>query len=356
MMWTLDPAASLERFVGAWDRVNEAYGGAPFLRAAFVCQLLKEFSSGNELLARYGDGDSAEAFGVLSSKGMGVWETYQPSQLPLGAWIARPGFDLGRRLPQLLRALPGVGTMIGLSQQDPLFAERPSDGGRWQTLDYVATPWVEVSGSFEAYWEARGKNLRINMRKQRAKLEAEGAPPRLEVLTASGDVAQAIEDYGRLESAGWKATDGTAIHPANAQGRFYRVMLEEYCQNGAGRIYRYRFGDKVVAVDLCVESADILVVLKTTYDESYKTLSPSSLMREDVFRSIFAESRIKRIEFYGKLMEWHTRWTDRKRVLYHANYHRWPFLLRLRRLATGRQQRRLRHDVSPAGVPPGGPE
>jgi CelD/BcsL family acetyltransferase involved in cellulose biosynthesis len=351
--WTLHPATSLERFAEAWDRVNDARGGVPFLRAAFIRQLLKEFASGDELLAVYGDGSSAAAFAVLSRKGMGVWQTYQPSQLPLGAWVARPGFNLGQRLAELLRALPRVGTIIGLSQLDPLFGDRPTDGGHWQTLDYIETPWVEVSGSFETYWETRGKNLRTHMRKQRLKLEGESTPPRLEVLTASADVAQGIADYGRLESAGWKAADGTAIHPDNAQGRFYRAILEEYCGAGDGWIYRYRFGDKVVAVDLCVGSADTLVVLKTTYDESYKTLSPSSLLREDAFRRIFAEGRIKRIEFYGRLMEWHTRWTDKKRVLYHANFHRWPFLSRLRSLATGRRRQPTGHEVSPAAAPAG---
>ncbi len=125
--WTLHPATSLERFADAWDRVNDARGGVPFLRAVFIRQLLKEFASGDELLAVYGDGSSAAAFAVLSPKGMGVWQTYQPSQLPLGAWVARPGLDLGQRLAELLRALPRVGTMIGLSQQDPAL-RRSSDG------------------------------------------------------------------------------------------------------------------------------------------------------------------------------------------------------------------------------------
>ena len=156
----------------------------------------------------------------------------------------------------------------------------------------------------------------------------------LDVLADPREVAQGIADFGRLESAGWKAADGTAIHPDNAQGRFYCGMLEEYCRNGAGRVYRYRFNDKVVAMDLCVESPATQVVLKTTYDEAYKRLplSPSSLLRQDVFRQIFSEGRIRSIEFYGKLMEWHTRWTDQKRTLFHANYYRWPILSRLRTL------------------------
>ena len=113
----------------------------------------------------------------------------------------------------------------------------------------------------------------------------------------------AIEDYGKLESSGWKASGGTAIHPSNAQGRFYREMLERFCSNDRGCIYRYSISGKVVAVDLCVESERSLVILKTTYDETIKTLSPAFLMREESFARIWDERRIQRIEFFGKLMD-----------------------------------------------------
>jgi hypothetical protein len=79
----------------------------------------------------------------------------------------------------------------------------------------------------------------------------------------------------------------------------------------------------------------VLAILKTTYDENYKSLSPASLLHQDAFRQVFDEGRVRRIEFYGKVMEWHTRWTDNARMLYHVNCDRWPWLPRLRRLAAG---------------------
>ncbi|MBK9029617.1 MAG: hypothetical protein IPN98_18150 [Propionivibrio sp.] len=84
------------------------------------------------------------------------------------------------------------------------------------TQDYIQTAWVDVDGSFEAYWEARGKNLKQNTRKQRNKLLAEGIEIRMECVTGPEDVKKAIEDYGSLESTGWKAADGTAILSDNA--------------------------------------------------------------------------------------------------------------------------------------------
>jgi CelD/BcsL family acetyltransferase involved in cellulose biosynthesis len=106
-------------------------------------------------------------------------------------------------------------------------------------------------------------------------------------------------------------------------------MLEDFCTLGRGRIYRYWFGEKVVSMDLCIHDQTTIVILKTAYDESYKTISPSTLMRHDEFQQIFAEKRFSRIEFYGKVMEWHTRWTTQKRTIFHATTYRWAWLKQL---------------------------
>ena len=136
-----------------------------------------------------------------------------------------------------------------------------------------------------------------------------------------------LADYGRLESAGWKADIGTAIHPDNGQGRFYQSVLESFCRRGAARMYRYWFNDRVVAMDLCIEGGDHLVILKTTYDESIKDgSSPAFLLRQDQFEQIFTEARFKAIEFYGKVMDWHLKWTGEVRTLFHVNAYRFDSL------------------------------
>ena len=69
------------------------------------------------------------------------------------------------------------------------------------------------------------------------------------------------------------------------------------------------------------------VVLKTTYDESIpKALSPASLLREEELQFIFGQGEIRRLEYYGRAMEWHTKLTDRQRTLYHLTGYRWPWL------------------------------
>jgi CelD/BcsL family acetyltransferase involved in cellulose biosynthesis len=324
--WRIVPAANLSRFAGTWDAVAQAGGYPPFLRTDFLAPCLREFGSGKEVLAIQGDEGAPAALALLVCKWPAVWETFQPSQLPLGAFVRRDAAPIDRALEHLLPALPGAAAMVAVTQQDPMMVPRPDDSPLLRTLDYVDTARIAVAGSFDDYWSARGKNLRHNVKRQRAKLAESGVQMRVDVVDKPEHVAAAVAEYGRMESAGWKAEGGTAIAPDNAQGRFFTRMLEAFCAAGGGRVYRCLFDDKVVAVDLCIERDGMLVVLKTTYDEAQKAVSPASLLRHEYFRQIFERGSVKGLEFYGKVMEWHLRWTDDVRMLYHVNCYRSSWL------------------------------
>ncbi len=125
--------------------------------------------------------------------------------------------------------------------------------------------------------------------------------------------------YGALESAGWKSSGGTAIHAENSQGQFYINLLKDFCTKGNGSIYQYRYDGELVATDLCIEQGGTFVILKTTYDETIKTTSPAFLLRKETLESLFSNGQVDTIEFYGKLMDWHTKWSDEVRTLYHLN-------------------------------------
>jgi CelD/BcsL family acetyltransferase involved in cellulose biosynthesis len=341
--WDVCRASASADLLRPWDAVNARGAQLPFLESGFLLPLLRQFGRGDEYLATCLMNGETVASTLVQRNGFGRYATFQPSQLPLGAWVtAKDHDDTASLAGALLARLPSLPLSLGLTQLDPRLHPRPASGPTLQTLDYIQTAWVDVQGSFDAYWEGRGKNLRANMRKQRSKLEADGVNVQFDVLGRPEDVPAAIADYGRLETAGWKAGEGTAVHPDNAQGRFYTEMLQSFCAVGRGKIWRLKFGDKVVAMDLCIEAGGTVVVLKTAYDPEYRTVSPAFLLKQDAFRHVFDEGQVRRIEFYGKLMEWHTRWTDNARMLYHANVYRWGWVPLARDLA-----RRLRSGDQP---------
>jgi len=337
MNWRTVPAVHFAAHAESWRRLHADSGSPALLCYEFVAPLVEQMGAGGELLAWCECAGEVVAMALVAPAGRASWSTFQPPQAPLGLWLQRSDTPLEPLLAGLLRVLPRFPLVFALTQMDPALAPRPSHGASLDTLDYIDTARVTLAGAFDDYWQGRGKNLRVNLKKQRARLARDGIAPRLEISRAPQDMARAVDDYGQLEQAGWKAGEGTAVCPSNAQGRYYRAMLELMAACGGASVYRYYFGERLVAMDLCVEDADSIVILKTSYDESVADgLSPALLMREEASRALFDEARLVRIEFYGRVMDWHLRWTDEVRTMYHINYYRWPGLRRLRAMLAAR--------------------
>jgi CelD/BcsL family acetyltransferase involved in cellulose biosynthesis len=218
--------------------------------------------------------------------------------------------------------LAGPTLVLGVSQQDPDIVVRPHENRRLRTLDYIDTASVTVAGRFSDYWSARGRNLRQNLRRQRNRLKRDGTIPRLEIITQSHAIDDAVDEYGFLETSGWKSRQGTALHPENSQGRFYKALFKHFCAREEAMVFRYLYAGKLVAADLCLHRGGVILILKTAYNEELKKSSPAMLMREEAFEYIFDSGCFQRIEFYGKVMDWHTKWSNEIRTLYHVNYFR----------------------------------
>ena len=219
---------------------------------------------------------------------------------------------------------------LGIEHLDPDIYSRPDDSRFVRTLDHIRTHRILVHGKFDDYWSTCSKNLQRNVRRQFNKLRRLGIAPCLDALTEEIDIAGAIREFGQLESAGWKAALGTAVDADNIQGRFYRAVLENFCAKGRAKVFRYRFDDAVVAMDLCIEGDGVLVNLKSAFDERITSLSPGMLLLHGYVRRTFDEARLKRIEFYGPEMQWNRQWCGESRTMYHINHYRWPWLLRIK--------------------------
>ncbi|MBX3601555.1 MAG: GNAT family N-acetyltransferase [Rubrivivax sp.] len=323
----------------AWDRLNQSGLNMPFMAVDVVCAALDAFGSGNEVLLCGRGAGRERAMMLLAPRGRFRWSTFQPSQLPLGAWVAEHGLSPDHLAKQVLasRVLGGLCLELSMTQVDPVQSQREVDGPSTRHDDYVPTAWLEVSGTFDDYWAARGKNLRQNLRKQRNKLAAEGTAAEMRIWREQGDMAPALIRFGELEGRGWKAEQGTAIRAGNAQGRFYTEVFECAAGRGEALLTEYLFDGRTVAMNLGLQRGGTWVVLKTAYDESVaKSLSPASLLRETELVHFFQpHSGIERIEYYGRVMEWHTKLTDQQRMLYHVTCFRWSWLKRLAAMRRG---------------------
>ena len=341
LSWKNLPALALVQDIklkADWDHLNAQRGNLPFLSSDAVALALQSFGEGNERLLMGQEGGHTTAMLLVSKVGPLRWQTFQPAQMPLGAWVA----DAQLQLDEIAQSALHSGQLefclsLSITQVDPLFAPMGTDSSVNRHDPYIDTAWVEIAGSFEDYWAARGKNLRQNMRKQRNKLQTDGVSIAMRVVNDPNELGDAISRYGELESRSWKAQEGTAIRADNDQGRFYTALFTAAAEKGEAVVYEYLFDGKAVASNLCLRRDGTMVILKTTYDESIKTFSPAFMLNEELIQALFAEQQIQRLEYYGRVMEWHTRWTDKQRTLYHLTTFRHPLIKQLVQYLKGRR-------------------
>ncbi len=113
---------------------------------------------------------------------------------------------------------------------------------------------------------------------------------RIGQVTKLEEMKVAITRFGIMEMMGWKGTGGTAVHSDNVQGHFYIDVMRNFAKRGKASIYELYFNDILVAMQLCIASPNMLILLKTTYNESQSSFPRSVCYFTCFWRSILQQN------------------------------------------------------------------
>lgn len=310
---------SLGEHRAVWDRLNdERFGSHPMLTADFVDGLLSHFGRGDEQLCVLGNLHSPEAMGIYRRDGAGRWSSFLPSQ----AQIAPALIADGRQLERLPESLPGTAWQVDHLGIDPLLCILPVSRRLTMRWHRALTMRIALEGGFDAYWSARPDELRQNLRRCEDRALAEDGPVRHVRYSSPEDVGKAVDRYGELESRGWKGRQGTALHPDNGQGRFYRELLQHRASSGGAEVHELWIGERLAASRLLAVGRACIVALKTTYDESMPKLAPGRLLMRTVIADVFERHAGKSFEFYTDVNRDQAAWATNLRPIRNVRQYR----------------------------------
>jgi hypothetical protein len=314
-----------------WDGLAKLYGLPEIVGARFVEAVVTTLAPQHgRLRLLTGLRDSVPVvMAIVHRTDLLTIELFQPSQMPISLLVAQDSKSVRRCFHEYLNSKLMRPMRFELLQMDSKhFAQLGSDECNIE-VDYVSIAYVDFPSKFETYYELLSKNLRANCRKQRNTLARNGLSCRLEIVREAERIEQAVKQYSELELSGWKRSEGTAVDESSGQLSFYNRLLTNFAEIGQAQVVQLWISgdgfDRLVASDLCIVSGKVAFMLKTAYDEELKqheslsSISPAALMHQDLFRYWIDELHVERLEFYGKTLDWHLRWTNQERVLYHLS-------------------------------------
>jgi CelD/BcsL family acetyltransferase involved in cellulose biosynthesis len=304
----------LHSLADSWDRLAVG-SGSPLHHYAWISACTEPATPQSELrVVVVGDLEQPQAIAPLLLRRRGV---------------PRLEFPLPRGLPEPMDLIhkdaDGAAKLtLGLARLGlPLFLERvPTESA---TLSALKQSW-RGSGAIicrpalgrpslvlDAKWAEAEPPLtsrrRSDLRRARRRAEALGPVSSDIVCPEPERLDQLLDEVFRVEAAGWKGRDGSALATDSAMGDHFRRYAAAASRAGVLRLCFLRIGDEIVAVQFAIESEDRFWLLKIGYDETFARCSPGMLLIAETVRYA-AQRGLRSYEFLGSPEAWIEPWTE----------------------------------------------
>lgn len=330
--WQCYPAqANFEGYADSWGVLNQRLlQGHPLGDTSFVGPLIEHFATSRDFLAVKSVGAETRGMLLLRLGRFGVVSSFRPAQTEICPVLINSIEDF----QSLFAVLPRSTLALQLHCQDPDYCVTPPASSPlvFEVDEHVTTVSIDLWGNFDEYWSNRPTKLRQNIDRSQRTVRRNGMNWHFETVESPQEVQFAVDRYGELESRGWKRQTGTAVHPTNTQGQFYRDILRGFAEKGRGVVYELYFERRLVSSQLAIGNDSMLITLKTTYDEEFSKYSPGKLLDYLTLRHEFQLGRFSKIEFCTNAGPELIRWGTRTRPVSHITVYRNKLAWRLVRM------------------------
>jgi CelD/BcsL family acetyltransferase involved in cellulose biosynthesis len=336
--WTVDVVTDVEAFwrlKGEWnDAVDRAGATHPFLRHEWFRSWWEAFGAGRRLhVVVVRSGGRVAAIAPLLSET--VWMYGVPVRqlrLMYNDHTPRADFIVAEQPERACRAiwsaLTGAGArwdvlLLGQLPRESMTREMLSDlagadgrpTGEWASSE---SPFLELTGSADAYFGRLPAKFRQNVRNRIARLRRIGEP-RLEVLEGERAVDEGLKDAFRLEASGWKHGEGTSIASHAALQTFYTSFARRAAAAGWLRLLFLTIDGRRIATSYSLCYQQRLFLCKTGYDPEFETCSPFKVLTYFAIRHAYERGLVE-VDFLGDSEPWKREWTATARP------HDWLFV------------------------------
>ena len=146
----------------------------------------------------------------------------------------------------------------------------------------------------DAAVQALGAKKVKELRRQRNRL-ADAGDVKFTVSGVGDDANTALDEFLKLEAAGWKGARGTALAAREGDAAFVREAVLGLVNAGVAEVATLSSGDSVVAAGVMLRHRRRGFFFKIAYDEAVAKTSPGVQLTLDLTRHMCADSNIDNV-------------------------------------------------------------
>ena len=228
-----------------------------------------------------------------------TWHGYAPLSVPLLDKDAAE--EAAEGLLQAAREAGAFALLVSvLSEQGPaaqaLRKALGKSGVAARTLHREQRALLHAtSGAEPLLQDALGSKKLKELRRQRNRLADDGEV-RFSVSVSPQQTQAALEQFLKLEAAGWKGKRGTALGAQQGLNRFIREVARKLSPQGNFEVATLTRGADAIASGIVVRHGERAYFFKTAYDERLSKCSPGVQLTLDLTRHLCADETLSSVD------------------------------------------------------------
>ena len=169
------------------------------------------------------------------------------------------------------------------------------------------SPYIPVDSGWDGFWTSKSKKFRKAMRHKLNRAERQDGLAIEKILVTDGS-APPLAEMISISRNSWKRKAGTDLSASEEMVNFYKRICDRWGPRGFIHVWLLKVHRKPVAFEFHIEYENTVYPIRADYDESYKEISPGSILEYEIIKSIFLGNKI--IEYntcghtYNYLMNW----------------------------------------------------
>ena len=174
------------------------------------------------------------------------------------------------------------------------------------------------SGGFSQFTQNMGSKSIANLRYYERLLSKSLGSVVHEVISkqSAEDMDFHFSQFLEIEKSGWKGEKGTSITQLEDSKNFHYSLCEAAAEQGQLRWYKLYAGNQLVAMNMAIQRAADLWVVKTAYDENSKQFSPGTVGITKLLNWAVEDLEICKVRMITNY-SWLDRWHPNKEI-YHG--------------------------------------
>lgn len=226
------------------------------------------------------------------------WHAYAPLATPL---LDREyAADAAAGLLAAAKEAGAQGLLLSVLTQGPVadaFREAlAAQGSAPKMLHSEERALLDATGNAETLLqEALGSKKLKELRRQRNRLADDGEV-RFSVSISPQQTEVALEQFMKLEAAGWKGARGTALGAKDGLSRFVKEAARKLAPAGKFEVATLTRGADVVASGIVLRHGDRAYFFKIAYDERLSKCSPGVQLTLDLTRHLCADETVRSVD------------------------------------------------------------